>query len=268
MAGTEEAILSAGNATSAWSTFKTVLNWIGIIALVFVIITFFIQGYQESVKEKSSYPLVKEFGGRFFASEKLAGQYFSELKSPETTPYTKFSENQVGAIINFIPTTISNIFVWGKLLWLLFCNLYFICVMFWVIYKIYSLLDCTSTLKNILYTIITMAFMELFYGAGLLISSAELFTTLIKIVFSVVSLSMIFVLYFSHRSDVRNMSFKFILIFLLIISTTATAGIITKTEEIVPFTGIFIIAKSAWNFITQHKDFVEKVNYIPSINGS
>lgn len=243
-------------AFSLWSLFTWIFDNIQYVLFFLALGTFIIIGTKESLEQDNPFPLVEQTAGRVVNADYYFGEWFSKI-SDSSFYHPSYYDKSEDALIR-IPHNIKEFFKssWSivSLIWLVFCNAYFLWFGFHWLYKFFIFMgDGGIDYRAVSYSLISLAFIQIIYKVGLLINTIG-FDLIKSIIYGVgviiIGISLVF---FFHAKDVGMNSFSkgFVLIAILLFLTGI--GIASQTFEIIPeigetlipFTGTFSVIQKA-----------------------
>lgn len=250
------------------------------IISILVITTLIFIGVSESIKEHNPTKFLENFGGRLISADTVAGKEFTKLtenglRQSNYVEYKSLSwtENFVqksSALANNIEEFTKTAYSRFKAFWLLFCNLYFIWMMFMLFYKLFELKNHDDNVANVLFALITICALQIFYKATLLFTLSNQMKAIIYSIGFIFVFGGIFLLFLT---DAR---FIIASIILTIIIVGTCAGIfITKSttnERAKEIADTFILFQGTWKivrfipslFTGKVTNYILNANYLPN----
>lgn len=248
-----------------WSHWNFILSSLVIISLLIV-------ASNQALKEKSPQPFIDQFAGRLASADYLAGDYADSLinnkglyqpnyQDSKSLDWFKDFANKVISIM----TNIGEFFkmLWNRFVisWLLFCNLWFIYIVFHLFYKIFEMKNHDDAFANILMAFAILGIMQIVYkfSISFIVNQTQLIQLIsyLGIIFFIGG-GLVLVTIFAQNNT------RFIIgLFLSILIIAGTVAGITfqKNEAVNKVTDNLIVFTGIWKIVT----FIPKI-FTPSIS--
>jgi hypothetical protein len=153
-----ESGISAGIQSGAIRTgsyFASPTGRINLIVTGIFLIFLILNGINESVEQKSVFPLVDNTVLRFLSSDSKLGVQVDELESTSRPVWSG------GLFSKAFPIWL---WFWVKFWWLAIANLWMLYFLCWVIYGFWSMTNDSLILRNIIFTVITFLLISFIVG--------------------------------------------------------------------------------------------------------
>lgn len=285
--GAEVITQAVGGATSVTDTiWKFITNFFNLISIL-VIITLLIVATKQSYNQGwSPEPFATQFGERIVSADGVAWQDFQNLivnqQNYQTNPYQSTEGMKAFWDISWFKATSYNLLEnWHRfwhyttISWELFSNLWFIYLMLWFFYWVYKSMFHQSTGRNILYSVITNSFLQIFYNITKLFTIPDkLIETLVLIGIALVFFGITWMLFRQEESKLAVI----LLITMLIFAGVGTAinvfipdnqGVKNVASAFIPYKGTAqIIWYTRILYTPEVQQFVLNSGVLPTTNNT